>query len=344
MRFFDLREGGGGGSTEASAEETAVGVAGDGEAAAPGVEAGEAAAPGEDGAPGEEGEGEEGEGEGTVDPLRKVDDALGAVAEQDWYAALDDELERSGRDVWSIDPEEIRALPLPAQKMVHNLRRMHQRSTQKFSEAAKTALEKEHSLSEKERLLQVERKQVYDFVNNPAIQQFLDSTKPEPGRQVDPYSEEGQKKRFGEFAQQFVEAMAAAQEQNATLLEKEREKVTYERTKEEVSAYVSENDADFKDPEIYGEIKGLLERTRKDGRNTLSVQEAHRYVVSARRAAEFTDEARSRSAARRFSQPSTGGSARPQMPAGLSTEQQLAWLESNDDDGSLLERLADNGY
>ena len=171
MRFFDLREGGGGGSTEASAEETAVGVAGDGEAAAPGVEAGEAAAPGEDGAPGEEGEGEEGEGEGTVDPLRKVDDALGAVAEQDWYAALDDELERSGRDVWSIDPEEIRALPLPAQKMVHNLRRMHQRSTQKFSEAAKTALEKEHSLSEKERLLQVERKQVYDFVKprHPAV-------------------------------------------------------------------------------------------------------------------------------------------------------------------------------
>lgn len=303
-------------------------------------------------------EGEQGEPAEAPDPDAAVAQSIADITDSHWFKGMDQALSELERNAFSVDPAKISELPIEAQEYIHNVLKMNQRATGKFSEAAKEALRREHAAAEKERLAAAERERMLGFFEDPQVKELLDGWRNAGnGKAVDPYSPEGIEQRVNQGVAQrldeFLQALGASRKQQLEQFQQAEAERAKQQQYAEVNAYIAQHEdlafVNGQPSETFKAVQSLLAKTRgPDGQLTMTVEEAHTFVrgqqlLLAQQQADPV--AASRARARQAARPATASRGVAQMPDGLSSEQQLQWLERHPEAADdLFKSNLSNGY
>lgn len=264
---------------------------------------------------------------GDETPARSVADVVfDPDTTPDFIQALEHQLTKDGKDSFKVDPEVLKALPLDAQKILTNLRRMALKQSDGFARGQQEVTSSREALTSERAQFESEKAAFHAMWQKPELRALVDEARAleEPDYFKDPkahsawVSKREAAESFGVFLntiQQFSkEAQDAANEVIATQQEA--------RDLADLKTFVSEHD-DFM--EHYDEMKVLVDASNGsiDAKRAYVIVRAEKGLLNQPKPDPVGD-------ARRAMRAKGGQIGEvPVMPEDLSPMQRWQWLEAN---------------
>lgn len=170
----------------------------------------------------------------------------------DFLKALDAQLEQSGKKGFSVSRVALSNLPIEAQQLVANLRRLVLTKASDHAREAAGAKTERKALEDERRSLQAERAKLYSLFKDPRLAELA---KAPEGEAPDPYSPEGidhrvkhgVAERFGDFLARLKVVSEESEQQVAATMETARRTAEKEELKTALATQEGWSDPDVKD-------------------------------------------------------------------------------------------------